>query len=426
MVIFSVIFISSFCAVQVNNQLSNINTFNLYRARLSAIIVKNSLEKVIKDNSENPSLDLKPFFQVAISSLKDSKVIENALIFDKQCRVIATSGMTGDESKIRPADYRIVDEGTIAIQKEKWFIPNIDQARKIIDLYIPLIKDNGFDYMARISFSLGNIEESLKQVYIPIIITIIIVILANIILGSILTKTIVTPINILNIATKAIAAGDLKRKVDIRTKDEIEELGDTFNFMTEALQKMKERAENANPLTKLPGNNVIHEEITGRINTRKKFVVIYSDLDNFKAFNDKYGIGAGDKAIRMTAEIMSESLKLGGQDSFLGHEGGDDFVLITSPANAEKVAKYITDEFDKRVRVLYNKEDLDQGFIIAHARDGTIQKFPTMTISLAGVSSEIRQLTSYAQITNICAEVKKKAKSIPQSIFVLDRRIDNN
>jgi diguanylate cyclase (GGDEF)-like protein len=246
----------------------------------------------------------------------------------------------------------------------------------------------------------------------------------NIVLGSILTKTIVKPIYILNDATKAIAGGDLKLKVDIKTRDEIEELGNTFNYMTEALQKMKERAENANPLTKLPGNNVIHEEIAKRITSNRKFMVVYSDLDNFKAFNDKYGIGAGDKAIKMTADIMRDSLKeAGGPDDFLGHEGGDDFVMVTVPARTAQITKYICDEFDKRVRALYKKEDLDTGFIVAHARDGSIQKFPIMTISLAGVSNEKRPLASYGEITNICAEVKKKAKAVPKSVFVMDERV---
>jgi diguanylate cyclase (GGDEF)-like protein len=213
--------------------------------------------------------------------------------------------------------------------------------------------------------------------------------------------------------------------VDIKTGDEIAELVNTFNQMTAALERMKERAENTNPLTKLPGNNMIHEEIVRRINAQRKFAVIYSDLDNFKAFNDKYGIGDGDKAIKLTADILRESLRLGSRDDFLGHEGGDDFVLISTPDRAQKVADYITAEFDRRIRSLFKKEDLDQGFIIAHARDGNVQKFPLMTISLAGVSNEKRPLTSYGEITNICAEVKKKAKSLPaktKSVFVMDAR----
>lgn len=422
--ILSIIFISAFCAIQVRNQLSNVTNFNLYRARLSAIIVKNNLEKIVRDSALAPDSDISSSLQSGIFILKDSKVIEDAVIFNKKCEVVVSSGVELEKMQLKPSDYRIVEECALTKQSERWFVSNIDSKRRVIDLYIPLMRDGEFDYIAKIIFSLGNIEDALKQVYIPIIITIVIVIFVNVLLGSILTKTIIRPINILNEATKAIAGGDLRSKVNIRTRDEIEELGDTFNYMTDELQKMRDKAENANPLTKLPGNNMIHEAITNRINANKKFVVVYSDLDNFKAFNDKYGIGAGDKAIKLTADIMRESLKLGSPDDFLGHEGGDDFVLITTPAYADKVTKYITAEFDKRVKALFKKEDLDQGFIIAHARDGTVQKFPIMTLSLAGVSNEKRGLTSYGEITNICAEVKKKAKAISGSVFVLDQRID--
>ncbi|NQT46470.1 MAG: diguanylate cyclase [Candidatus Omnitrophica bacterium] len=192
--------------------------------------------------------------------------------------------------------------------------------------------------------------------------------------------------------------------------------------MTAALMKMRAKAENANPLTKLPGNIVIHDEIDNRIKAKTKFAVIYSDLDNFKAFNDKYGIGLGDQAIKLTADILKESLKHGNSDDLLGHEGGDDFVMITTPDKTKTITDYICKEFDKRIRQFYSKEDLDQGFIMASSRDSQIKKFPIMTISLAGVTNEQRPIQSYAEVTNICAEVKKKAKSLNISSFVLDKR----
>jgi hypothetical protein len=96
--------------------------------------------------------------------------------------------------------------------------------------------------------------------------------------------------------------------------------------------------------------------------------------------------------------------------------------MITTPDKTQGVADYITQEFDKRIRSLYSQEDLNQGFIIAHGRDNTVKQFPIMTISLAGVSNESRPVSSYAEVTNIAAEVKKKAKAIGKSVFVLDKR----
>jgi GGDEF domain-containing protein len=127
----------------------------------------------------------------------------------------------------------------------------------------------------------------------------------------------------------------------------------------------------------------------------------------------------------LTAEVFKAAVKnKGNPQDFVGHEGGDDFLLLTTPERAKAIADYIIAEFDKRVRVLYSEEDLQKGCIVAHARDGTIKEFPIMTISLAGVTNAHRPITSYAQITNIAAEVKKKAKKDPHSCFVLDIRTD--
>ncbi|MCQ9206192.1 MAG: diguanylate cyclase, partial [Omnitrophica bacterium] len=249
------------------------------------------------------------------------------------------------------------------------------------------------------------------------------IILVNIILGIFLSRIIVGPIRIFNEAAGKIASGRLDLRINLSTADELEELADSFNSMTGELLRMKELAENANPLTKLPGNIVIAEKVGARIKEGTKFTVIYCDLDNFKAFNDKYGIHKGDEAIKLTGDLFKESLKIkGGVDDFVGHEGGDDFIILTSSEKVEPIVQHIISEFDKRIRFLYNKEDLEKGHIVAHARDGSIKTFPIMTISLAGVSNTQRKIESYAEVTNIVAEVKKKAKSISKSCFVLDER----
>jgi len=150
------------------------------------------------------------------------------------------------------------------------------------------------------------------------------------------------------------------------------------------------------------------------------------DLDNFKAFNDKYGIHAGDKAIQITAQVLREGLdNKGAEGDFLGHEGGDDFVFVTVPERAEPVTSYMIAEFDKRIRTLYNEEDLSKGCIVAKGRDGVTREYPIMTISMSGVTNAHRTIESYAEVTNIVAEVKKKAKSIPGSVFYLDKRTDS-
>jgi len=424
MIFFTIFFIGTFTAIQLNNQLRSITIHNVYRAKLGGIIVRNSLEKISYPEGEIGALVNS--MQKEIDYLYESGMIENGQIISSEGMIIASSSryLVGQKAYVK-------DKGVLkAFEKSKkdtnLFRSAIDKKQNLINqyipVYIPLANQGETVFLAKISYSLGNISDALKQVYLPCILTAFMVIGGNLFFGFILSKAVIGPINVLNSATKEIAGGKLELQVEMQTGDEIEELADTFNDMTQALIKMKARAENANPLTKLPGNNVIHENIENRIKENKKFVVVYTDLDNFKAFNDKYGIGAGDKAIKLTSQIMAESLKKGNPDDFLGHEGGDDFVLLTTPDKAEAVTNHISSEFDKQIRALYSKEDLDKGLIVSKARDGSIQEFPIMTISLAGVTNEVSPLNSYAEVTNICAGVKKKAKKAVGSVFVLDER----
>jgi diguanylate cyclase (GGDEF)-like protein len=248
--------------------------------------------------------------------------------------------------------------------------------------------------------------------------------IVNIILGIFFARIVIGPIKVFNAASKGIAAGRLDLRINMPTNDELEEMANTFNFMAQELVKMKERAENVNPLTKFPGNIMIMEAVEKQIKAHKKFTVIYGDLDNFKAFNDEYGIHRGDEAIKLTARILREAVKkYGSVNDFVGHEGGDDFIILTTPEKAEDIANYIIVEFDKKIPSLYSKDDLEKGYIIASSRDGVEKHFPIMTISLAGVTNVNRQINSYAEVTNIAAEVKKKAKKEQRSCFILDKRI---
>ncbi|MDD5652826.1 MAG: diguanylate cyclase [Candidatus Omnitrophica bacterium] len=422
MIVSSVLLVSAFTFIQVNNQVQNISRYNSYQANLSTVLVKNNLQAMLKGAAAE---DVPGFLRVAIASLAEAEITNHLIVYDKDGKIIASSNNQVGET-VSFKDLSKADDLKSLLSQNKWYFSSIDRLKHQLNIYVALTEQPGIlGYVAKISLPLASIGEALNQVYIPVIIAILVVIAANIILSYILSRTVVGPIKMLNEVTKIIAAGDLAVRTDIHTEDEIEELGATFNYMAGELVKMKERAENANPLTKLPGNIVIHEQIDKRINSKEKFMVIYCDLDNFKAFNDKYGIAKGDEAIKLTSEVFKESVKVkGGPDDFLGHEGGDDFLLLTTPDRAEGVAEYITSEFDKRVRSLYSEEDLKAGKIIAHARDGSIKEFPIMTISLAGVTNAHRPIISYVEVTNIAAEIKKKSKAIPGSSFVVDKRKD--
>lgn len=421
MVITSVLLISAFTAIQLNNQLEYLIQRNAYQANLSSIVAKNNLELALKKTKPDAFAQS---LQASLDTLMETSILQEAVIFDKDGLILASTLRDRIGKNVRYKDLERWD----AAEKEagnRWFTSDIDRLSRQLNIFVPLRRSvkEPILYLSKISFSLGNIQEAFSGVYRAVFLTSLLIILANIALGYFLSKTVIGPIKVLNHITKIIAAGDLNIRARIETNDELEELGLTFNYMTEELIKMKERAENANPLTKLPGNIVIREEIEKKIVQGLKFVVVYSDLDNFKSFNDKYGIGKGDEAIKLTADIMREAIaNMGNPNDFLGHEGGDDFILLTTPSVHQQVTDYIIKEFDRRVRDLYSAEDLALGHIIAHARDGSVKQFPIMGISLAGVTNEHRTIASYGEVTNIAAEIKKHAKSLEGSVFVLDRR----
>jgi diguanylate cyclase (GGDEF)-like protein len=178
-----------------------------------------------------------------------------------------------------------------------------------------------------------------------------------------------------------------------------------------------------NPLTDLPGNVLITEEIKYRLKQPEPFVFMYIDLDNFKAFNDTYGPARGDRVIRLLADILTEKVRgQSGSTDFIGHIGGDDFVVITSPANAEQISKLIIEAFDERVRLLYDASDLERGYLPGTDRQGMTRQFPIMTLSIGAVSNAQRTFTDHEEMVRVAAEMKQFAKQQANSYYALDAR----
>lgn len=184
-----------------------------------------------------------------------------------------------------------------------------------------------------------------------------------------------------------------------------------------------DRNRRANPLTGLQGNIEIQTEINHRIAKNQLFSVIYSDLDNFKAYNDVYGFAFGDRAIKLTADIITDNVhSYGTNGDFIGHIGGDDFVVITVPESANEICEGIINDFDRKVLDLYSREDRENGYIVTTDRQGAVIKYPVMSISMAVVSNEQRNLENHLQVAEIAAELKKKAKALNGSVYIKDKR----
>jgi diguanylate cyclase (GGDEF)-like protein len=179
----------------------------------------------------------------------------------------------------------------------------------------------------------------------------------------------------------------------------------------------------ANPLTRLPGNVAILNELSNCIDRKNQFAVCYVDLDKFKAYNDKYGFEHGDEVIRETARILLGATKeFGNPDDFVGHIGGDDFVIITTPDVSDKICEKVIHDFDNISPSFYNEEDRQNGFIIGYDRQSKIHRIQLLSVSIGVVTNELRQITHVAEIGEIGAELKKLAKSEERSNYVKDKR----
>lgn len=180
----------------------------------------------------------------------------------------------------------------------------------------------------------------------------------------------------------------------------------------------------ANPLTRLPGNVSIHKELTVQIENKQDFAVLYIDIDNFKALNDYYGFEKGDMVIKETARILINSIQHEGTvNDFIGHIGGDDFMLITLPKNAEAMAKSIIRQFDKITPSFFEEKDRVKGYIETKNREGQMYKFGFLTISIGIITNSSRNFTHTAQISSLGAEIKGFAKKFPESKYVFDKRL---
>jgi diguanylate cyclase (GGDEF)-like protein len=181
----------------------------------------------------------------------------------------------------------------------------------------------------------------------------------------------------------------------------------------------------ANPLTRLPGNVSILNELSQLIKSKLLFAVCYIDLDKFKAYNDKYGFEHGDEVIRETARILIRAAKeFGNPNDFIGHIGGDDFVIVTTPDAADNLSRKIIADFEKAVPSFYNETDRKNGYIIACDRQGKEQKIPLLSISIGVVTNETREIKHVAQIGEIGAELKEAAKRLERSNYIRDKRKD--
>lgn len=235
--------------------------------------------------------------------------------------------------------------------------------------------------------------------------------------------TISSSIKKLKRATHSIAEGNFDFDPDIPPGDEIGNLAEDFTRMAKRLKILEQISLDASPLTRLPGNIAIERILTKKLQAGETFAVCYADLDNFKAYSDRYGYIRGSDLIKMTGEVIYEAVQRNAdENAFVGHIGGDDFIMIVSSNEFDEVCQAVIDAFTDEIPQFYTPEDLERGHIEGPDRYGVNRIFPIMTISIAVVLCKQGEYDSAVKIAKTAAEIKEFAKGEAGSNYFIDRR----
>ncbi len=248
-------------------------------------------------------------------------------------------------------------------------------------------------------------------------------ILLSVTAAMLITRNISGAIKKLKLATQMISKGKFEFTPDIRNKDELGDLSGAFIAMAKRLKQLEETSLDTSPLTRLPGGVSIEKTMQERISSGGLIAFCLIDIDNFKSYNDHYGYAKGNELIKATAGIIVDAVsEFGTADDYIGHIGGDDFVIITKPDLYDRICNAVIDSFDKTVPVFYDSEVRKRGYIIAENRQGKQVTFPLASLSIAVVTNSKQKFINYIQFGEIAAEMKEYAKSFPGSVCKVDSR----
>jgi len=186
-----------------------------------------------------------------------------------------------------------------------------------------------------------------------------------------------------------------------------------------------ERNVAVHPSTRLPGTTEIERAIRAHLDEDSLFAVSYVDLDHFKEFNDRYSYYDGDRVILIVSRILRDVVKgLCQKKGVVGHIGGDDFIVVLPLDRVQEVCSEIISVFDALVRYQYNEQDRRAGYYFGKDRRGHLHRVPLMTLSIGIVTNEHRHFSHPAEVSETATEMKAYAKTLPGSVFVVDRRRD--
>jgi GGDEF domain-containing protein len=227
----------------------------------------------------------------------------------------------------------------------------------------------------------------------------------------------------------AVLVPDEPRELGVRAleagADEVIRTGDPeveARLRLDLLFRRASRDVAVHPTTRLPGTPQIERDLNARLASGEPFAFCYADLDHFKEFNDRYGYNRGDRVIYLVSLILRDLVRGLAPGGFVGHIGGDDFIFTVPLGRMEEVCDETLDLFDDLIPYQYSKEDQEAGYFLGRDRRGSIHRVPIMTLSIGVVTNLSRTYRHPAQVSGRAGEMKSYAKTLPGSVYVVDRR----
>lgn len=194
-----------------------------------------------------------------------------------------------------------------------------------------------------------------------------------------------------------------------------------------AMLRRSDRDTDVHPSTRLPSTREIDAELARRVASDDMFAVCYADLDHFKEFNDRYGYFRGNQIIQLLARLLHDVVKgVCGEHGFVGHIGGDDFLYVLPLPELAGVCDEVIQVFDELIPLQYSAHDRRVGYFFGKDRRGELHKVPLMTLSVGVVTNQRRIFAQASDVSELASEMKSYAKTLPGSIWVADRRRDDD
>jgi GGDEF domain-containing protein/CHASE3 domain sensor protein len=379
---------------------------------MDTLLVQESTEKkslIFKDPSfANIFFTRSKEFRNGITSIQNyrlpglAKVLSQLSYLQYQYDALFTKELALiQENRIEEASLLSEQDGKHIIEAMAGYVRVIGRtAEEDIDRRMLLFKDQGLK-ASRITITLSILS-----------------LIAGISLAVLITYNIARPLRKLEKATALIAEGKFDNDLNMNREDAIGSLARAFIVMAERLKLLEAVHRDASPLTGLPGNLAIEKQLKKRLAEKVPFSLCYVDLDNFKPFADHYGYAWGSEVIKEVGHILRNQAKaMDDQNVYIGHIGGDDFIIIAEPHRAKNMCRTIIKEFDLRSLNFYSEEDRKKGFFTGKDRSGITRDFPLITMTIAIVTDDGSRFKNPLDMSEMAAKLKEYAKSLPGSNY---------